>query len=167
MRYALAEWFRHLHEGAPISQESLFVLMKFLKGSSMLVWIQALAGDGQLRTPISASSYLSRWFADKLRRGDLDVIPSDRKILERKMMEDWSTDLVKVVGKFGANLARTPEAIHRLMPPFCPQDSVLYRQYGRREIKSLSVGGFSNTSWDDSHARLSCPSLIWIGNSCC
>ena len=154
MRYSLAEWFRHLHEAAPISQESMLILMKFTKGSSMLVWIQALASHGQLRTLISASTYLSR-FADKLRRGDLDVIPSDGKIPEREMVENWSTDLVKIVGKFGANLARTPGAIHRLIPPFCPQDSVLYQQYGRREIKSLSVAGFSNTSWDDSLARLS------------
>ena len=154
LRYSLAEWFRHLYEGAPISQDSMSILMRFMKGSSMLVWIQALASYEQLRTLISASTYLSR-FADKLRHADLDIVPSDRQIPEREMVEKWSADLVKVVGKFGANLARNPEAIHRLIPPFCPQDSILYQQYGRREIKSLSVSGFSNTSWDDSLARLS------------
>ncbi|KAL9020140.1 MAG: hypothetical protein Q9185_002597 [Variospora sp. 1 TL-2023] len=154
MRYAIAGWFRHLHEGSPISPDAMLILMKFTKGSAMLVWIQALASREQLRTLVSASTYLSK-FAERLRHADLDVVPTDRQIPEREMIEKWSMDLVKIVGKFGANLARNPEAIHRLIPPFCPHDSILYQQYGRRESRSLVVSGFNNTSWDDSLARLS------------
>ena len=160
MSYATTEWFRHLCDGAPISQDSMSVLMRFLRGSPIPVWIQALASREQLRVLISASTYLSK-FAEKLRTGDLSVVPSNRQIPEREMVEKWSADLVKVVGKFGANLSKHPESIYTLIPPFCPQDSIFYQQYGKRETRSLSVSGVSNTYWDDSLARLSFRSGVY------
>ncbi|KAL9039347.1 MAG: hypothetical protein Q9180_002583, partial [Flavoplaca navasiana] len=159
MHYSMASWFRHVLEAFPLSSDAMSILMKFARGSSMLVWIQALASNEHLRTLVTASTYLSK-FAEKLRHADLDVVPTDRQIPEREIIEKWSMDLVKIVGKFGGNLTRNPEAIHRLIPPFCPHDSILYQQYGRKEIRSLMVGGFTNTSWDDSLARLSFSSGI-------
>jgi WD40 repeat protein len=63
--------------------------------------------------------------------------------------------LVKLAGKFGRTLIRTPESIYKLIPPFCPHNSVTYQQFGKAEARNLSVSGLSANTWDDSLGRFS------------
>jgi WD40 repeat protein len=168
--YAATSWFSHLCSGSQGSEIILSTLIKFLKSTPVLTWIQALASTRQLRVLIQASSYLNS-YAVKRKQADSEVMPRDRQISEREMIEDWATDLVKIVGKFGTNLVGSPESIYKLIPPFCPQESMIYKLFGKREAQNLAITGFSTSKWDDSLARLQfganlyAASLLAVGNS--
>lgn len=86
----------------------------------------------------------------------------DGKSQNYAFLDVWATDLVKVVGQFGSNRVRSPESIYKLILPFCPHDSTLYSQFGKKELHSLLTSGFSNLSWDDSLARLPFDSGIHV-----
>ena len=149
LNYAATSWFHHLSYSVVDSAEVVHTLRKFFSSTSVLTWIQALAQGDRLRTLVQASTELSHF---SIKRKDKYVTS---QIAQDSFLDAWATDLVKLVGKFGANLVKNPEAIYKLIPPFCPDDSVIYQQFGRKEINTLKVSGFSLTKWDDSLARLS------------
>ena len=152
--YAATSWFHHLTLSPIDSTKTINTLTKFLKGSSVLTWVQALAHANRLRTMVLASTQLSAFIAKRRKRVS-DTAPLQDQSQRYAILEAWAVDLVKVVGKFGSNLVRSPESIYKLIPPFCPHDSALYRQFGKRESKNLMISGFLQSSWDDSLARLS------------
>ena len=74
------------------------------------------------------------------------------------IIDGWATDLVRIVGKFGPNLSREPKSVFSIIPPFCPENSQIYRQFGTEpwgKIKISRVTG--GTTWDDSWGRFSVP----------
>ncbi|KAN0104101.1 WD40 repeat-like protein [Hyaloscypha variabilis] len=161
--YAATSWFSHLSSSPVGSKSVLAILMKFFKGASLLTWIQFLAQNRQLRALVQATTHLTS-FAIKRRELDAERSPLERRIAESEIIESWAVDLVKIVGKFGTNLLRSPESIHKSVPPFCPKDSITYQTFGRKEAKNLMVTGFSNTCWDDSLARISFGSEVYASS---
>ena len=149
LEYAATSWFHHLSCSVVDSEEVVSTLRKFFSSTSVLTWIQALAQGDRLRTLVLASTELSHF---SIKRKDNNVTSS---VAQESFLSAWATDLVKIVGKFGANLVKNPEAIYKLIPPFCPDDSVMYQQFGSKETNTLKVSGISLTKWDDSLARLS------------
>ena len=154
LEYAATSWFHHLTQSSIDSTQTFNTLTKFLKGSSVLTWIQALAQADRLRTMVLASTQLSA-FLVKRKKWVSEATRLEDQSQHYTILEAWATDLVKVVGKFGSNLVTNPESIYKLIPPFCPYDSALYRQFGSKESNSLVISGFSQSSWDDSLTRLS------------
>lgn len=152
--YATTSWFHHLIWSNHDSTQTLEALIKFLKGPSVLTWIQALAQANRLRTMVLASTQLSA-FVVKRKKWVSDATPFEDQSQLYAVLEAWAIDFVKVVGKFGSNLVRNPDSIYKLIPPFCPHDSALYRQFGKKESSSLMISGFLQSSWDDSLARMS------------
>lgn len=143
--YAATSWFYHLSNSSGSSPKVFNTLKSFFKSSSVLTWIQYLAQANRLRTLILASTQISQF-----------VLKQKEATASRKSyLELWAIDLIKIVGKFGTNLVRHPESIYKLIPPFCPNESVIYQQYGQKESKALKITGQSSSSWDDSLARLS------------
>src|SRR5204863_4645263 len=57
--------------------------------------------------------------------------------------------------KFGTHLLYDPTAIYKMIPPFCPQNSIVYRQFNQSESSGLSISGISNAIWNDCLARIS------------
>jgi hypothetical protein len=151
--YAATSWFSHLCSSSPNS-EVLGTLIKFLKGPYILTWIHAQAQSGQLRVLVSASAQLHT-FALKMEKLDSETMSRNRRISEREVVESWAIDLVRIVAKFGSNLIKSPDSIHKFIPPFCPRDSITYQQFGSKESRNLTVSGISTTGWDDLLARLS------------
>jgi WD40 repeat protein len=150
--YAMNSWFIHYTSGSFAEPASLEALVSFLKSPHILTWMNIAARKKQLRAMVVASRYLTDVVV-KLRKLQFDdCLENDQTIA---LIEGWATDLVKIVGKFGTNMTQTPDAIHKLIPPFCPQDSVTYQQFGRKEAKALLVTGLTSTSWDDCLARFS------------
>lgn len=107
-----------------------------------------LAISNQLRVLIQASKNLSKYSARQKddyfasNEGDLHLVKQD-------YIESWAIDFVKINRKFGPNLRRSPESIYKLIPPFCPQSSIIYQLFGRAEAKNLMVSGLSTENWDD------------------
>lgn len=150
--YATSAWFIHFSIGPATHPRNLEMVEKFLRGPNVLTWIYIAARKKELRVLVIASRYMT------------DVILKLRKLSEREslahqraiaIIEGWATDLVKIVGRFGNTLIQNPDSIYRLISPFCPQNSAIYLQFGRKESKALQVSGLTNSTWDDCLARLS------------
>ncbi|KAK3941809.1 NACHT and WD domain protein [Diplogelasinospora grovesii] len=144
--YAAASWASHLSAAPADSKETSDTLRKFLRGQWVLTWIQVAAASGQLRLLVQASKHLARYARRRRRHDDA--------ALDAELAESWSVDLVKLVGKFGHTLQRSPEAIHKHIAPFCPSSSALYQLFGKTD-KSVAVVGQRSGTWDDSLARIS------------
>ena len=146
--YAASSWSSHLTLAPLDCGQAAEVLSNFLNGHWVLTWIQVLATSKQLRVLIRASKHLSKYSAAHK--------DHDRANIKRQgLIESWAEDIVKLVGKFGAILRQDPESIYKIIPPFCPQNSAIYQQFGKTKDKSLLVSGISTPDWDDSLARLS------------
>ena len=152
--YAASSWSSHLASAPLDCGQVVEVLNKFLTGNWVLTWIQVLATCEQLRVLIQASKHLSKYSA-KQKKYDAARNDEDHHIVQQELFESWAEDFVKIVGKFGTILRRNPESIYKLIPPFCPQNSAIYQQFGKMKDKGLLVSGLSNENWDDSLARIS------------
>lgn len=82
-------------------------------------------------------------------------MPLDRRTDEKELIEAWAIDLGKIVGRFGSQIMHMPESIYKTIPPFCPPDSPMFKQFGKKQKSNLSVGHFSDATWGDSLAQLS------------
>ena len=152
--YAASSWPRHLASTPLDCGQVSDVLNKFLTGHWVLVWIQVLATGKQLRVLIQASKHLSR-YSTKQRKYDAARNQKDYQIVKQELVHSWAEDFVKIIGKFGTILRRNPESIYKIIPPFCPQFSAIYQQFGKMKDKSILVSGLSTGNWDDSLARIS------------
>jgi WD40 repeat protein len=87
--------------------------------------------------------------------------PTKNPLLHRPFDADllgkWAVDLVKIVGKFSRQLLSDPSAVYKLIPPLCPESSVLRQQFYRSEFAEVAITGISNTSWNDNLARIDLP----------
>ncbi|KAI1801646.1 hypothetical protein F4811DRAFT_450319 [Daldinia bambusicola] len=152
--YASNHWSSHLVSTPPDSKQISGILNKFLTNHWVLTWIHALASYNQQQALIQASKDLSK-YCSILQRCDREQPDKRKQIVEQELLESWSIDYVKLVGKFGTHLRRNPESIYKLIPPLCPRNSSIYKIFGRREAKNISVSGISTESWDDFLARIS------------
>ncbi len=156
MLYAATSWSYHLWRSTALSdQTSIEMLARFFQGPCVLTWIHILASTGQLRVLVYASQILTSLLDKKARldAGNSDLTHQTR---EKEILGLWATDLVKIVGKFGAHLLGHPKSVYKLIPPFCPQNSAMYRQFGlKRGSFNLAVVGFSTLAWDDCLAKIS------------
>ena len=64
------------------------------------------------------------------------------------ILESWATDLVRLVMKFGENLAFCPSSIFDLILPFCPPATAPRKQFGTT-ARSIAVSGLHSETWDD------------------
>ncbi len=151
--YSASLWSSHLISTPLECVQTFGVLKKFLTGRWILTWIQVLAACTRLRVLIQTSKNLSKYSTK--RKAYEARNEKSSPIGDQELLESWALDLVKIVGKFGRNLNRNPESIHKLVPPFCPQNSSIYQLFGKMEAKSLMVSGLSTENWDDSLARMS------------
>ena len=154
--YAASSWFSHLCSSSPNFGGSQYAHQVFSRVHMFLTWIHILAKNRSIYGSwFSASVYLHS-FALKRQKIDSNTMPLKRQIAEREIVESWAVDLVKIVGKFGSNLIKSPDSIYKAIPPFCPHDSITYQQFrSERNPENLAVSGFSSTGWDDLLARLS------------
>ncbi|PMD32251.1 YVTN repeat-like/Quino protein amine dehydrogenase [Hyaloscypha variabilis F] len=150
--YACNAWFVHLSLGSATHPDILDTVVKFLRGPPVLIWMNVTAKRKELRALVVASRYLTDVVL-KLRQLHTENSLAHHQVVN--VIEGWATDLIKIVGKFGTSLSQNPDSIHKLIPPFCPEETMIYQQFGRRESKTLQVSGFTNSTWDDCLARLS------------
>lgn len=155
LNYSATSWAYHLNLSYASSENSLTLLVGFLQDHAVLTWVHYLATSGQLKTLAHASQALAL-FVQKKRRLDSGRIPLLHRLTDLETLELWATDLVKILGKFGGTLLEDPGSIYGLIPQFCPISSAIYRRFGKEMANpDIVVSGVSNTTWDDSLARVS------------
>lgn len=152
--YASTSWPFHLEIGSEFSdQSSLLLLARFFQSSAVLSWIYLLSVAGQLRVIVQASRKMAS-FLKKIDRLDEARSPLTHRLHEKEHLALWNIDLVRLVGKFGSHLSDHPKLIFKLVAPFCPQNSMIFKQFSTRSAgPSISISGISNTSWDDYLAK--------------
>jgi WD40 repeat protein len=158
--YAATSWPRHLEASHALSdQSSLLLLAKFLRAPSVLSWIYILLVKRQLRVVVQASKAITS-FLKRVDRLDAERNPLSHKLQEKEVVASWATDLVRIVGRFGTNLLEQPKLIFKMIAPFCPRNSIIYRQFAAKgSTTQLEIAGLSNPSWDDSLAKFSVSGL--------
>lgn len=152
LSYAATFWAYHLSLARTDSKELRSIICDFFDNDA-LTWINTLALLGDLKSLMKTAQYLKTFIkaSGKIRSETKQPeIPGD----DIETLRLWTLDLIKLVGKFGSNLIQHPSSIYKLIPPFCPANSVIRRSlsYGHG---GLSVVGVSFPDWDDCQAQLS------------
>lgn len=146
LEYAAVSWSNHLLHAAPLDDDTLVTLKKFLAGNWVLTWIHALAATGHLRVLAQTSKDLFKLARNSRQHSTLDL--SDQELIS-----SWSVDLLRIMGRYGSLLRRKPDSIYNSIPPFCPKGSSVHQLFGKSE--ALSISGVSTEKWDDLFARIS------------
>ncbi|SMY21055.1 unnamed protein product [Zymoseptoria tritici ST99CH_1A5] len=165
LAYAASSWPYHL---TVLTQNSDFgahtamgVALMFLSSSAVLNWMSAVAATSDLRVMVEASRALGR-LLKVLDRLDQDASPLTHRLEDKETIGLWSQDLIRVVGKFGAQIVKQPNTVFDLLPAFCPKDSILHNQFrstqvSRSKSSNLLVRGRLNPTWDDCFAKFAVP----------
>jgi WD40 repeat protein/pimeloyl-ACP methyl ester carboxylesterase len=159
--YAATSWPFHLsHSEASFDNETLITIASFFRTSSVLSWIHTLSTHGRLRTLVQASKSLTDFLrkSDKL---DKERSPLTHRLREKEDVLLWAHDLTRIVGKFGSQLVQHPKTIYTLVPAFCPQQSIMHKQFASRlSMSSLTIKGIRKPYWDDCLAKFAVSSQV-------
>lgn len=155
--YPTCYWAYHVSKATLNSTKLLDALSHFLR-SYCLSWIEGIALSKNLRYLTRSAQFLKA-FAKRQKRlsranSPLMSEPSTSSNTAREI-QLWATDFIRIVGKFGHNIIQSPSAIHKLVPPFCPRESMIGQVFGNNLDKSFSVNGLPSKGWDDCLASVS------------
>jgi WD40 repeat protein len=140
--YACVAFSEHLAMASSSNNDLFLALEKFLR-SNVLTWIEYIAKTKKnlyylTRTAKNLQKYLGRRARHTPPLGDA-----------YRYVNQWATDLVRLVAKFGRNLLEYPDSIYYLITPFCPRASSIYEMFTDPH-SGLMVAGHSNDTWEDS-----------------
>jgi len=157
IRYCCLSWSYHLSQCGIFAMEKQSVqkLAGFFKSSACLSWIEAVASTGQLRV-LTATARALTTYVERRRNFDYNQFhenPMTQPLLETDLLRQWSTDLVRIVGKFGPHLLQHPGSVNTLVPLFCPPESAVGQQFQPTALTAPRITGISATGWDDSLAK--------------
>ena len=147
MDYAVTQFSEHVYSASAETDEILLALDLFLK-TNILSWIERVAQMGDLYPLIRVSKNLKGY----LDRRAKYISPLSNQV---QIVDSWSTDLSRIATKFGSALLQDPSSIYFVLPPFCPLDSAIYKQFAKRPgSTALSVVGYKENAWDDCVASV-------------
>ncbi|KAF2443909.1 hypothetical protein P171DRAFT_495793 [Karstenula rhodostoma CBS 690.94] len=146
--YATKFWYEHINKASSQFDGLHDVIYKFLgsRQGYVLTWIEQIANSGDLSALIRCGTILRTYM--KRRANHMPVIKK-----EGETILSWSTDLIRIVSKFGRNLLRSPSSIYHIIPPLCPHESAPYKQFGR-SARGISILGLTSVTWDDCLATI-------------
>lgn len=149
MSYATSAWSDHLRLATADSELLLESLVLFLQ-NTVLAWIAFISSSQNLHTLTRTAQNMKAFLE---RRAKLPTSTDALRKPHSEIAELWAIDLIRLVTKFGNNLLETPSGIFKLLPPLCPKQTIIYRQFGASN-KDLSVSGLSALTWNDCIARI-------------
>ncbi|KAK4237441.1 vegetative incompatibility protein HET-E-1 [Achaetomium macrosporum] len=149
--YASRFVFQHLNNVHSNDEELLVLLSDFLASNNLLRWIEFIATNGDLRTVYQAGKTINSLLRRRAQHSP--PVGLARRQGKLALLEKWGDDLIHLITNFSGWLRRSPRAIHHLIPPFCPPDSAIRRQF-TSPIRGLNVQGLSSRGWDDCIATI-------------
>ncbi|KAL1393537.1 hypothetical protein HDK64DRAFT_315026 [Phyllosticta capitalensis] len=150
--YAAVSWAHHLQRSDK-RDEYLDMLVKLFEGPSVLWWIHTLYLIDKAEILIKTSKILSS-FVSATRKLYATKNPMLHRLSDLELLDQWTIDLIKIMGKFSGPLQADPRAVYKLVPPFCPEKSLIHRQFYDPASAELTVSGIANDDWDDNLARI-------------
>ncbi|KAI4108869.1 MAG: hypothetical protein LQ339_001987 [Xanthoria mediterranea] len=156
LHYAATSWSYHLASSTvSLDHSVLLALNRFFRNSCVLGWIQLLATWNQLKILVDASQSVTAYLGKKS-IVDTESSPLTHRLQEKELLELWSIDLVKIVGKFGGQLVKHPRTIQSLIPTLCPTTTAIFQYFGQTKARGrIILSGFSHLRWDDCLSRFS------------
>lgn len=149
--YASKYLSNHIAFVESTDDEFIVALANFLSSTKVLLWIEYLASQQGLDRLIQTGNS----FVNLLRRRSKHMSLLGREVAT---INSWSADLIRLATKFGKSLTASPNSIYNLIPPFCPPESAIKRQFCNSP-RDISVVGLSATAWDD------CLSTIYFSDA--
>ncbi|KAJ9497212.1 hypothetical protein H2202_007369 [Exophiala xenobiotica] len=150
--YACESWFEHLRFVSSEDDEFAATLVRFLKSTNLLSWIEYVAKKQDLSKLIQTGHALNKYLLRRTQK----TLPFGNAGKENQLFDAWSADFVRLVTKFGANLLASPSSIFSVVAPFCPEESAMRSQYANAP-RSIRVSGLSARSWDDCYSTITLP----------
>lgn len=144
--YALTQFSEHIFGASSENDEVLLAMDLFFK-TNILSWIERVALKGDIHCLIRTSKNL-RAYLDRRAKYHSPLSSQVQNI------DLWTTDLSRIVTKFGTALTHKPSSIYTIIPPLCPSNSAICRQFGKR-ADGLAVVGYKSNTWDDCIAFMS------------
>lgn len=155
--YAAINWSYHLGHSHQSDDAFLDLLVGFFRSPAVLTWIHALAVLRKLEVLVKTSQVLSS-FVQSTRKHNASKNPLQHRLNDLEFFDDWTVDLIKIVGKFGSHLVTRPRAIYDVVPALCPGQSIMYRSFHDNKASALKTTlATAHTSWNDNLARLPIP----------
>ena len=148
--YAANEIADHILYVSSEDDEFLQAMGRFLSSYNLLSWVEYIARDSDLNRLVQTGRALRQFLQRRSRY--VALFGKDVALLDL-----WSTDLIRLVTKFGRNLSSFPASIYHHIPPFCPPESALKQQFAASN-RSIVIRGLRATTWDD------CASVITYQN---
>ena len=143
--YAIRHFSDHAARAAPTTDELLMALDKFLK-STLMTWLELVALSKDL-TPLSSTAKNLKSFLD--RRAKVHAPIGSQIGSQIQDITCWANDLVHLVAQFGRAMTVSPSAIAHLIPPLCPESSMVFRSFSEVYPRGLRLVGLSQQQWDD------------------
>ncbi|RYC56363.1 hypothetical protein CHU98_g9844 [Xylaria longipes] len=143
--YAIAQFSEHIFGSSAESDKLLVALHRFLC-TTVLSWIERIAAGKNLHFMIRVARNLKAYLDRRAKYHS----PLDRDV---NTVACWAADLSRLMTKFGAALVSQPQSIYFLIPPLCPTEAAIYKQFARWP-DGLKFSGFTNRDWDDCVATV-------------
>ncbi|KAI1110445.1 hypothetical protein F5Y14DRAFT_428823 [Nemania sp. NC0429] len=153
LQYSMNYWAFHV-SNATLDASSVLMFLRLFCNKFLLQWIHAVSLCNALHIIPRAAHYVKTWIRRSRNNNVTDVFLTNPGLSERLFLEEWVTDLIRIIGKFGPNLLHKPSTIYRHIPPLCPETSIISRTYNQGANSLLSVKGLSVEGWDDRLSRL-------------
>ncbi|MCJ1355983.1 MAG: hypothetical protein MMC33_005977 [Icmadophila ericetorum] len=142
--YATSYFSEHVARSSSSEDELLIALNSFLQNNAF-TWIEVIAKSQDLTSLTQTAKNLRVYLDRRVKyRPSLGI--------EVQHISKWASDLSHLVAQFGRTLLETPSAIHFLIPPVCPQESIIFRTF-KKYPRCLQVVSLSQKEWDH---RISC-----------
>ena len=162
-KYASTCLSKHISMIASEDDDIIAAIADFLRSSNVLTWIEFMARTSEMSGLVQAGRSLKNFLQRRQKHG-LVLLGRDVTLVEA-----WSTDLVRLVTKFGRSLSAFPNGIYNHIPSLCPSTSALKRQFGVAS-RSFEVLGSVAEYWDDCSSvmiyRDEYPTAIACGEMC-
>jgi WD40 repeat protein len=154
--YSAVNWSYHLGHSNQASDAFTDCLTGFFQSPAVLTWIHALAMLGKLEAMVKTSRVI-RSYVRTVKRMNASRNPMQHRLTDIQLLEDWSVDLIKIVGKFGSHIVSCPNVVYDVIPALCPGESVLRRTFYSPATAIVRTSGNEFADWNDNLARLTLP----------
>ncbi|KAK5632688.1 hypothetical protein RRF57_008402 [Xylaria bambusicola] len=154
--YAATYLFQHLLQLSCVDDEVLVGLAEFLGSRRVLFWIEYMANQADLQRVYQAGKICAGLVTRRKQQ-----TPTTGPNKQISLIERWATDLVMLVKKFGNKLDQSPSCIHYSIPPFCPSESIIRRQFAT-PYHGPSLQGYVSKNWDDCICTIYDPGFKWV-----
>jgi len=155
--YATRHFSDHIAKSSSSVDSQLLSLDAFLQGNS-LTWLEMVAVGQDLSSVITTAKNL-KTFVERQAKYQAPIGK------ELQHVSKWASDLIHLVAQFGRVMVTSPSAIHFLIPPICPAESIIRDSYGDYP-RGLQLAGLSETQWDDCLCSFIFPEAQTLAVAC-